>query len=55
MSVLTDAGSELPADFPGSVAVRMAPLAEAGEATLDVVGLDVGELSYRTDSDDDLP
>ena len=47
VSVLTDAGSELPADF--------APLAKAGEVTLDVVGLDVGELSYRTDSDDDLP
>ena len=55
MSVLTDAGSELPADFTGAAAVRVAPLAEAGEVTLDVVGLDVGELLYRTDSDDDLP
>ena len=43
VSVLTDAGSELPADFAGVAAVQVAPLVEAGEVTLDVVGLDVGE------------
>ena len=37
---------------PGAVTVQAAPLAEAGEDTLDVVGLDVGELLFRTDSDD---
>ena len=41
VSVLTDAGSELPADCAGAAAVRVAHLAEAGEVTLDVVGLDV--------------
>ena len=50
-----DAGSELPADFAGAAAVRVAPLDEAGEDTLDVVGLDVGKLLFQTDSDDDLP
>ena len=44
MSVLTDAGSKLPADFAGAAAVRVTPLAEAGEVTLDVVGLYVAEL-----------
>ena len=55
VSVLTDAGSELPAASAGAAAVRVAPLAEAGEVTLDVVGLDVAELLYQTDSDDELP
>ena len=55
VSVLMDDGSELPVDFAGAAAVRVAPLAEAGEVTLDVVGLDVGELSFQTNSDDDLP
>ena len=50
MTVLTDAGSELAADFAGAAAVRVAPLAEAGEVTLDVVGLEVAELS-QTDAD----
>ena len=44
VSVLADAGSELPADFAGAATVRVAPLAEAGEVTLDVVGLVVVEL-----------
>ena len=44
VTVITDAGSELPANFAGTAAVRVAPLAEAGEVTLDVVGLDVVEL-----------
>ena len=47
-----DAGSELPADSAGAVAVRAAPLAEAGEDTLDVVGMDVRKVLFRTDSDD---
>ena len=55
VSVLVDAGSELPAGSAGAAAVRAAPLAEAGEDTLDIVGLDVGELLFRTDSDDGLP
>ena len=46
VSVLMDDGSELPADFAGAAVVRVAPLAGAGEANLDVVGLDVGELSF---------
>ena len=50
MSVL----SELLADSAGAAAVRVAPLAEAGEDTLDVVGLDVGKLLFRKDSDNDL-
>ena len=50
-----DAGSELPAGSAGAVAVQAAPWAEAGEDTLDVVGLDVGKLLFRTDSDDSLP
>ena len=32
----------------------MAPLAKAGEVTLDVVGLDVAELLSRTDADDEF-
>ena len=52
MTVLTDAGSELPADFAGVAAVRAAPLAEAGEVTLDVVGLDVADSLSQTDDAD---
>ena len=55
VSVLVDVGSELPASSAGAVAVRVAPLAEVGEDTLDVVGLDVGDLLFRTYSDDSLP
>ena len=55
VSVLVDAGSELPAGSAGAAAVRVAPLAEAVEDTLDVVGMDVGELLFWTDSDDGLP
>ena len=35
--------------------MRVAPLAEAGEVTLDVVGLDVVELLSQMDADDELP
>ena len=52
VTVLTDAGSELPAGFAEAAAVRVAPLANAGEVTLDVVGLDVAELLSQTDADD---
>ena len=55
VSVLMDAGSELPADSAGAAAVRVALLAEAGEDTLDVVGLNVRKLLFRKDSDNDLP
>ena len=54
MTVLTDAGSELPADFAGAATVQVAPLTEAGEVTLDVVGLDVTELLSQTDADDEF-
>ena len=37
--VLTDGGSELPADLAGVATVRVASLAEAGEVTLGVTGL----------------
>ena len=47
VSVLIDARSELPADFDGAAAVRVAPLDQAGEDTLEVVGLDVGKLFCR--------
>ena len=36
VTVLTDAGSELPTDFAEVAAVRVASLAEAGEVTLGV-------------------
>ena len=52
MTVLTDAGSKLPADFAGVAAMRAAPLTEAGEVTLDVVGLDVAESLSQTDAAD---
>ena len=55
LSVLMGAGSELPADSAGAVSVRAAPVAEAGEDKLDVVGMDVRKLLFRTDSDDGLP
>ena len=51
VTVLTDAGSELSADFAGAAAVRVAPLAEAGEVTLDVVGL---ELLSQMDADGEV-
>ena len=56
MTVLTDAGSELPADFAGvatvRAAVRAAPLTEAGEVTFDIIGLDVVESLSQTDAAD---
>ena len=55
VSALMDAGSELAAGSAGAAAVRAAPLAEAGEDTLDVVGLDVGELLFGTDYDNGFP
>ena len=55
VSVLPVAGSELPANSDGDAAVRAAPLDEAVENTLDVVGLNVGQSWFRTDSEVILP
>ena len=52
VTVLTDAGSELPADFAGVATVRVASLAEAGEVTSDVAGLDAAESAFWADADD---
>ena len=41
MTVITDAGNELPADFADVAAVQVASLAEAGEVTLGVAGVGV--------------
>ena len=48
--VLTDAGSELPADFAEVAAVRVASLADAGEVTLGVAGVGAAELVSRADA-----
>ena len=42
MSVLPDAGSELPADSDRAVVVCMAPMDEAVDYALDGVGLHIG-------------
>ena len=55
MSVLPDAGSELPADSDKAAAVRAAPLDEAVENTLEEAGLDVRQSWFRTDSEVILP
>ena len=55
MSVLPDAGSELPADSDKAATVRAATLDEAVENTLEEAGLDVGQLWFRTDSEIPLP
>ena len=55
MSVLPDAGSELPADSDRAAVVCAAPVDEAVDNVLDVVGLHVGQLRSRTDSEDVLP
>ena len=54
MSVLPVAGSELPADSDRAAAVRKAPMDKAVDYALDVVGLHVGQLWFRTDSEDVL-
>ena len=55
VSLLPDAGSELPADSDRAAAVRAVPLDEAAENALDVVGVNVGQSWFRTDSEDILP
>ena len=55
MSVLPDAGSNLPADSDMAAFVCAAPVDEAVDNALDVVGLHVGQLWFRTDSEDVLP
>ena len=49
MTVVMDAGSELPTDFAGVGAVRVASLAEAGEVTL---GVGAAESVSRADAAD---
>ena len=55
MSVLPDAGSELPADSDRAAVVWTAPMVEAVDYALDVVGLHVGQLWFRTDLEDVSP
>ena len=55
VSVLPDVGSELPADSDVGVVVCTALLDEAVDNALDVVGLHVGQLWFRTDPEDALP
>ena len=52
MTVLTDAGSELPADFAEGAAMRVAYLAEAGEVTLGVAGVGAAESVSWADAAD---
>ena len=52
VTVLMDAGSELPADFAEVAAVRVASLAEAGEVTLGVAGVGAAESVSRADAAD---
>ena len=51
MSVLPDAGSELPADSDKAAIVCTAPVDEAVDNAFDVVGLCVGQLWFWTDSE----
>ena len=55
MSVLPDAGSELPADSDRAAVVGTAPVDEAVDNALDVVCLRVGQLWFWTDSEVVLP
>ena len=55
VSVLPDAGSEFPVDSDRAAVVSAAPLDEAMDNALDVVGLHVGQLWFRTDSEGVLP
>ena len=55
VSVLPEAGSELPADSDRTAIVCRAPMDEAVDNALDVVGLYVVQLWFRTDSEDVLP
>ena len=55
VSVLPDAGSELPADSDMAAVVCTAPVDEAVDNALDVVSLRVGQLWFWTDSEVVLP
>ena len=55
VSVLLDAGSELPADSDRAAVVCTAPVDEAVDDALDVVSLRVGQLWFQTDSEVVLP
>ena len=55
MSVLPDAGSELPADSDEAAVVCVAPVDEAVDGALDVVSLCVGQWCFWTDSEVMLP
>ena len=54
VTVLTDAGSELPADFAEVAAVRVASLAEAGEVTRGVASMGAVESVSRSDTAEDV-
>ena len=55
VSVLPEAGSELPADSDAAAAVCTAPVDDAGDDALDMVSLCVGQLWFQTDSGVVLP
>ena len=55
VSVLPDVGSERPADSDVAAVVCTALLDEAVDDALDVVGLHVGQLWFRTELEDVLP
>ena len=55
VSVMPDAGSELPADSDKAAAVRAAPLDEDVENALEEAGLDVRQSWFQTDSEVLLP
>ena len=55
VSVLPDVGSEIPADSVGAAVVCTALLDQAVDDALDVVGLHVGQLWFRTEPEDALP
>ena len=55
MSVLSDAGSDLPADSDKVAAVRAALLDEAVENALVVASWDAGQSRFRTDSEITVP
>ena len=55
VSALPDVGSQLPADSDRIVVVCSAPMNEAVDDALDVVGLRVGQWWFRTDSEVVLP
>ena len=54
MSVLPDVVSELPMVSDAAAVVCAAPVYEVGNGALDVVGLSVGQLCLRMDSEDTL-